>query len=169
VTRLTVGASDQPNKQPAFSPDGTKIVFQRNAPGEGSEIYVMNASDGSNKIRLTNNYPAVDSYPAYSPDGSRITFTSGLTDNREIYYMNADGTNQTRLTTNAVEDDRPSWGGLAPPPPPKATAKVSVAGGNILIGSPGEGLILRSPNGTTCIKLAIDNAGAMTTQVIGCP
>jgi hypothetical protein len=89
----------------------------------------------------------------------------------EIYYMNADGANQTRLTTNLLEDDRPSWGGLAPPPPPppKATAKVNVAGGNILIGSPGEGLILRSPNGTTCIKLAIDNAGLMTTQIIACP
>lgn len=54
---------------------------------------------------------------------------------------------------------------ISPVPAPK----LKVAGGNILIGSPGEGIILKSPGGTTCVKLAIDNAGLMTNVIVPCP
>ena len=34
----------------------------------------------------------------------------------------------------------------------------------------GKGLILKSPNGTTCARISIDNAGALVTTVLGaCP
>jgi Tol biopolymer transport system component len=39
----------------------------------------------------------------------KITFTSNRDGNREIYIMNADGTNQVRLTDNSVVDDHPTW------------------------------------------------------------
>ena len=39
----------------------------------------------------------------------RIAFTSDRDGNREIYLMNADGTNQVRLTNNSVVDDHPNW------------------------------------------------------------
>src|SRR5436190_10123706 len=39
----------------------------------------------------------------------KIAFTSDRDGNREIYVMNADGTNQTRLTNNAIVDDYPAW------------------------------------------------------------
>jgi hypothetical protein len=48
-------------------------------------------------------------------------------------------------------------------------AKLDVTGGNILVGSPGQGIILKSPDGATCRLLAIDNAGNMTLGVIACP
>jgi len=57
----------------------------------------MNA-DGSDVQRLTFN-PAADVEPAWSPDGSRIAWRSERDGNAEIYVMNADGSNQTRLTT----------------------------------------------------------------------
>lgn len=38
--------------QPAWSPDGTKIVFRTDRDGN-DEIYIMNA-DGSGQTRLTN-------------------------------------------------------------------------------------------------------------------
>jgi len=47
--------------------------------------------------------------------------------------------------------------------------KLHVLGGNILIDSSGNGLILKSPNGLTCANLTIDNAGALVTTVIPCP
>ena len=34
----------------------------------------------------------------WSPDGTKIAFTSGRDGSHEIYAMNADGSNQTRLT-----------------------------------------------------------------------
>ena len=41
-----------------------------------------------------------DFYPSFSPDGSKIAFSSDRDGNYEIYVMNADGSNQTRLTNN---------------------------------------------------------------------
>ena len=87
---------------PAWSPDGSKIVFQRNL-----EIYVMNAN-GTGQTNLTNN-AAGDQEPDWSPDGSKIAFRSSRDGNVEIYKMNADGSGQTRLTNNTREDAHPAW------------------------------------------------------------
>jgi TolB protein len=46
--------------------------------------------------------------PALSANG-RIAFTSDRDGNCEIYVMNADGTQQTRLTESAAIEDYPSW------------------------------------------------------------
>ena len=40
---------------------------------------------------------------------SRIVFTSTRDGDAEIYVMNPDGTNQTRLTTSPGDDDHPTW------------------------------------------------------------
>ena len=58
---------------PAWSPDGTHIVFVSDRDGN-KEIYVMSA-DGSEPQRLTND-PAYESHPAWSHDGARIAFVS---------------------------------------------------------------------------------------------
>ncbi|HUQ20690.1 MAG TPA: hypothetical protein VM099_13830 [Gemmatimonadaceae bacterium] len=47
--------------------------------------------------------------PAWSPDGKRIAFTSDRDGNSEIYVMNADGSNQVRLTNNPSPDESPTW------------------------------------------------------------
>jgi len=50
--------------------------------------------------------------------------------------------------------------------------KLHVVGNVFIGGNPGvgaRGLILKSPNGATCAKLTIDNAGALVTAVIVCP
>jgi len=41
--------------------------------------------------------------------------------------------------------------------------------GRVFIGTPGEGIILKSPNGLVCSKLTIDNSGALTTAIVPCP
>ncbi|MBI1967418.1 MAG: Ig-like domain-containing protein [Gemmatimonadetes bacterium] len=45
--------------------------------------------------------------PAFSPDGSRIAFVSLRDRNPEIYLMDADGSNPTRLTNDPQADGRP--------------------------------------------------------------
>ena len=92
---------------PAWSPDGTRIVFGSTRDQAAGDIYVMNA-DGTSPTRLTSN-AAQDRDPTWSRDGSQIVFVSTRDGNDEIYVMNADGTNQTRLTSNAASDSDPAW------------------------------------------------------------
>ncbi len=59
--------------QPAWSPDGSRIVFGSGV-GRKAEIFVVNA-DGTNLARLTDNR-VEDLLPAWSPDGGTVAFTS---------------------------------------------------------------------------------------------
>jgi Tol biopolymer transport system component len=74
----------------------------------------MNA-DGTDLKQLTNN-DAADRDPDWSPDGNKIAFYS-MRDvipgyegpPPEIYVMNADGSQQTRITNNETSDTCPNW------------------------------------------------------------
>src|SRR5881396_1233572 len=92
--------------QPAWSPDGTKIVFGSNRDGNG-EIYVMDPN-GANVVRLTTN-SAEDGPPAWSPDGSKIAFQSNRETDYAVWVMNADGSNPGRLTDPHTQAGAPSW------------------------------------------------------------
>jgi len=52
---------------------------------------------------------------------------------------------------------------------PNPQEKLDVIGGNIYIGSNGRGLILRSPAGTACRQLSIDDAGNLLLIPVACP
>jgi len=93
LTRLTKPPGNA--IEPAFSPDGRKIVFTRVDPrpgelGDHTQIDIMNV-DGSHRVRLIDP-PGGAVSPTFSRDG-RIAFvsTSG------IYTMNVDGSHVTRL------------------------------------------------------------------------
>ena len=104
LTMLT--ASEANNSFPAWSADGSKIVFTSDRDGN-EEIYSMNA-DGSGQTRLTSNSSA-DEFPAWSPDGTQIVFKSNRNGNFEIYSMNADGSGQTQLTNTRATNNEPAW------------------------------------------------------------
>ncbi len=77
LTNLTV---DSPvwDAFPAYSPDGTRIVFvsDRAPGGKASDNIWLMDSDAGGLVNLTPNdeYFWEDSHPAWSPDGSRIAF-----------------------------------------------------------------------------------------------
>ena len=100
---------DPPNhaddRDPSWSPDGTKIAFARVAEGH-MNIFVMNA-DGSGRVNLT---PGPDTTgqanagvePTWSPDGTKIAYNySGA-----IWIMNASGANKVRLVPIPETRDR---------------------------------------------------------------
>lgn len=104
------------DRVPYFSPDGKQVMFISNRDEKNGEIYVMDA-DGKNLKRLTSNGYFEDA-AGWSPDGKKIYFSRELRDlkdtsanapgNGEIFVMNADGTNETRLTNRPGFDGGPA-------------------------------------------------------------
>ena len=90
------------NSHAQGSLDNTRIAYVVSGE-EGAFIYTM-APNGSDKTKL-----AAGSSPCWSPDGSKIAFSARVEDNSDIYYMDADGGNITRLTTDPARDGGPSW------------------------------------------------------------
>jgi len=104
---------------PDWSPDGSRIAYASGA-GQSEGIWVMGA-DGSTPHQLTGCLPgepdpcaAGDDFgPVWSPDGTMIAFLrsfQGLgTEDRPIYLMNADGSNQHRLAEGPILAAVPAW------------------------------------------------------------
>src|SRR5205085_3085900 len=96
------------NDFPAWSPDSTKIAFQRLNVAQ-TDVWNMNAN-GTGQTNLTNTTGFFfNGNPSYSPDGASIAFTSNRDGNNEIYKMTSTGGSQTRLTTNSANDSNPAW------------------------------------------------------------
>lgn len=121
--------TDTPGKnavsyKPDWSPDGKRISFSSTRDGSSDnlfdtvEIYTMDA-DGSNVQRLTRatDKGNTSSDAKWSPDGKKIAFLSGprakswtqWLETREIYMMDADGSNSRRLTFNQAADGHHDW------------------------------------------------------------
>jgi Tol biopolymer transport system component len=117
LTRLTDNTWN--DGDPTWSPDGSRIAFTSNRPGN-YEIYTIRSSGTGGSHRFTNN-PGPDTSPDWSPDGRKIAFTSFRSPplkgaaGFDIYTMNTNGTGLTQLTSRPNPqcpcqlNDWPSW------------------------------------------------------------
>jgi len=100
--------------QPAWSPDGEKLAFispcklDKDTYREAS-LYIMKP-DGSDLAPITT-APGGDFDPVWSPDGKRIAFASLRDGHKEIYVININTLELTRLTdTDDNEGNgQPAW------------------------------------------------------------
>jgi Tol biopolymer transport system component len=99
LRQITTGS--KPATEPAFSPDGKRIVFAR----LGSGIFRMNL-DGTGLRRLTSGVR--DVYPVWAPDGKRIAFLRPFRAAWRLYVMSTTGAGQRRLP-EAPPAGRPTW------------------------------------------------------------
>lgn len=88
----------------AFTPDG-KIVY-RGCLGGNCGLVISNL-DGSFPLLLTT--VADDTAPAVSPNGKTVAFMTNRDGNWEIYTIDVDGQNLTRLTTTPHNNGLPAW------------------------------------------------------------
>lgn len=111
LRRLTAGARYD-DRDPTWSPDGSKILFVRamNSVTSGGNLYVANATaDGlTNLSALTKG--GRDSSPAWSPDGSKMAFVREQRDGMgsALWTMNADGTAAKSLVDQGPAN-APAW------------------------------------------------------------
>jgi TolB protein len=84
------------NSAPAWSPDGRTLAVALTLNGL-SQIYLINAADGSGSRRLTSSN-AIDTEPVFAPDGRSLYFTSDRGGSPQIYRIAATGGDATRIT-----------------------------------------------------------------------
>ena len=106
-------SSGTPTPTPTPTPTqgaGGRIVFSstKDTGGIGQQVYTI-FGDGSSLTRLATNLADEAPY-SWSPDGARLLFSSnrdngnGLSNNRDIYVMNADGSGPARLTKDTTKN-----------------------------------------------------------------
>jgi Tol biopolymer transport system component len=109
ITEISSGAC-----QPAWSPDGTRIVFispctfnQELYPG--ASLFIIDPDNPMTAQQLPT-VPGGDFDPAWSPDGKTIAFTSLRDYNRpQIYSINLEDLSVKSLSANISRDSQPVW------------------------------------------------------------
>ena len=106
--RLTFNSEEE--RAPAWSPDGSKIVFMCRYGGNDFEICVMNP-DGSGLVQVTNNTVQELSI-RWSVDGQKFFFNRPVPVRNQLFSINVDGTGLTQLTNTLGVNFFPTPGWL---------------------------------------------------------
>ena len=104
LVRLTHHPAE--DRAPAWSPDGTKLLFTSDRDGNRS-VYLVDA-DGSNLERITS-LDNIDRYPAWSPDGERVVFQSERNGDGALWILELASRNETTLIGDSSPELTPDW------------------------------------------------------------
>jgi Tol biopolymer transport system component len=111
IRQLTHLAPHHLAQWPAWSPDGSQIVFERvNARRQNNHIWIMDA-DGSNLRHLFPDPWFTDHTPSFSPDGTKVLFSRCQDDpppadqgRCAVATIDLDGTGMVQLTVPIAEE-----------------------------------------------------------------
>lgn len=118
--QLTDGNSN--DYTPAWSPDGTEVVYRANYNGGGGGLRI--ATYGSNDDDGIQN--TVEAFlPSWSPDGTKIVYEADLGEDSDIVVINRNGTGRADLTNT------PELGEYSPAFSPDGSKIAYVAGDDL--------------------------------------
>jgi Tol biopolymer transport system component len=141
---------------PDWAPDGSKLVFEYDAPDGSASVELIN-SDGSGLTNLTPTPACCSGQPSFTPDGQQIVFERYNPDTNDdaIWIMNLDGSNAHRII-----DPWPDGAGGATDPnvSPDGSTISFVGTDNSLFGGPpnfdpAQGLFTASLDGSNLLQL----------------
>lgn len=93
---------------PAWSPDGRKIVYSSTQTGP-TELFVYDVATRASK-QITFSPPAIyNQRPSWSPDSKQIAFKSNASGIWQIWVVNADGSSPHNISNSAYDDTDPVW------------------------------------------------------------
>jgi len=111
-----VALTDRPagsDADPAWSPDGTSILFRRSGADGNWDIYRMSSDGGNAQPFVTG--PSRDHKPTWSPDGRQLMMISNRDAKAQsetsfdLYLLNEDGTGIKPLGFTGYEILTPAW------------------------------------------------------------
>lgn len=102
-----IARTGNPTLAPRWSPDGKWVLYSM-AKGGTTDIYRISSAGGGTPQQLTHG-PGINIGGSYSPDGSKIVFESDRSGSQQVYVMNADGSNQQRISFFGGRSATPEW------------------------------------------------------------
>jgi|CXWL01.1.fsa_nt_gi serine/threonine protein kinase len=101
---VTLTRGESADRQPAFSPDGARVVFSSDREGN-VDVWEIELSSG-NLRRLTTDM-GQDWDPGYSPDDKQILFSSRRLGHYEIWMAAPDGSGARQVTADGFDAENP--------------------------------------------------------------
>ena len=96
-----VGSTPSTGTFPAFSADGTRIVFSNNG-----NLWIVN-NDGTFPNNITQD--GTDFTPTWSPDGTTIAFTRIIAGHAQVFTISQFGTDATNISNSTQQDGLPAY------------------------------------------------------------
>jgi Tol biopolymer transport system component len=106
---VALTAQTEKSARPSFSPDGTRLAFDRGRTGVPTDVWIADA-DGGNARPQTSD-AAEDNLPSWFPDGDRLAFASNRRGRFEVWSLRLSDRAQELLFAPPQDVD---WPRLSP-------------------------------------------------------